>query len=113
MPQLRSVRVAPVPIPVRVRNVCGRLVNVSATGALVQLPETARAKVDWPLLLSVEPDAVELRAQVVRSSAVSVELEGATWRRQEYAVALAFTGLSPMAREALHKLCGDAFSERE
>jgi len=51
---------------------------------------------------------------VIRSDAVPVQLNGAIWAaRQEHEVALAFTDLSAMARDALKRLCGEAFSAQE
>ncbi len=113
MAQLRSVRVATAPIQVRIARVLGRLVDVSATGALVQVQQALGSERDWPMLINVEPEPVELRVRVIRSGAVSVQLLGATWQRQEYAVALVFTELPLKAKEALKKLCGDAFDKQE
>ena len=113
MSQLRSVRVATAPIQVRIARVFGRLVNVSATGALVQVQQALGPEREWPMLINVEPEPVDLRVRVIRSDAVSVELPGATWQRQEYAVALVFTELPLKAKEALKQLCGDAFGKQE
>jgi hypothetical protein len=105
--------VATASIQVRLAGVFGRLVNISSTGALVHVSRALSAGRDWPILLNVEPEPVELRGRVVRSDTVRIELPGATWQRQEYAVAIAFTALPPVAKEALKKLCGEAFSQRE
>ncbi len=113
MPHLRSVRVTTPPIQVRIGGVFGRLVDVSATGALVQGQQALSSEREWPMLINVEPEPVELRARVVRSTAVSIQLQGATWQRQEYALAVAFTELPPKAKAALKTLCGDAFGEQE
>ena len=113
MAQLRRVRVATAPIQVRIAGVVGRLVDVSATGALVQVQQSLGLQYQWPLLINVEPEPVELRVRVIRSEAVSVQLPGATWQRPQYAVALVFTELSLKAQEALEKLCGDAFGKEE
>src|ERR1035437_1852222 len=86
--RLRSLRVATTALPVYIGGIVGRLVNISATGALVQLP-----------------------VRVVRSHAASVSLPFATWDHQEYAVALAFIELEPRTEEALKKLCADAFGK--
>ncbi len=113
MAQLRSVRVATAPIQVHIAGAFGRLVDVSATGALVQVSQAVGLEREWPMLINVEPEPVELRVRVIRSNAVSVQLPEATWQRQEYAVALVFTELPLKAKEALKKLCGDALGKHE
>lgn len=113
MPQLRSVRVTTDPPQVRVAGFFGRLVDVSATGALVQVQQTPAPDREWRMLINVEPEPVAMRVRVVRSTAVPVRLPGATWQRQEYVVGLAFTDLPRQAMEFLRKLCGEAFTKRE
>ncbi|MBI3492480.1 MAG: PilZ domain-containing protein [Acidobacteria bacterium] len=113
MPKLRSVRVTTQPIQVRIGGVFGRLVDISATGALVQGQHTLSSEREWPMLINVEPEPIELRARVVRSNVVSVQLSGATWQRKEYALGVAFTELPPKAKAALKALCGEAFGEHE
>jgi c-di-GMP-binding flagellar brake protein YcgR len=113
MPQSRSVRVATDPYPVRIARASGRLVNVSATGALVHLNRALAKGASWPVRVTLEPGPVELEARVVRCEAISVDLSGATWLRAEYGIGLAFTRLSPVAREALQQLCGDAFTAQQ
>ena len=109
----RSIRAATTALPVRIGGTIGRLVNVSATGALVQLPHSLPSDREWLVRIETQPQAVELRGRVVRSHAVSVSLPGATWQHQEYAVAVAFTELEPRTEEALKKLCADAFGKHE
>lgn len=111
--QRRPVRVATPPVLVRIAGTQGRLVNVSATGALVQIQRDLERHRVWPLMIEAEPEPVELHVRVIRSRAVSIELPDATWRRQEFAVALAFTVLHDRGRELLAKLCGHAFTEFE
>lgn len=111
--QRRSVRVVTSPVPVRIAGTHGRLVNISATGALVQIQRDLESNRVWPLVIGVEQEVVELHARVIRSSPVSIDLPHATWRRQEFAVALAFTVLHDRGRALLEKLCGPAFSQGE
>jgi hypothetical protein len=113
MPQARSVRVATDPYPVRIARASGRLVNVSATGALVHLNRALPKEANWPVRVTLEPGPVELEARVVRCQPISIDLPGATWLREEYAIGLAFTSLSPVARQALQQLCGDAFNAQQ
>ncbi len=111
--RLRSLRVAATALSVRIGGTVGRLVNISATGALVQLPHSLPSDREWPMRIEMEPEPVELRVRVIRSHAVSVSLPEAMWQHQEYVVALAFTELEPRTEEALKKLCADAFGKHE
>ena len=111
--RLRSLRVATSALQVRLGESVGRLVNISATGALVQLSVSLPSDREWPMRIEMEPEPVELRVRVVRSHAVSVSLPFATWDHQKYAVALAFIELEPKTEEAVKKLCADAFGKRE
>lgn len=113
MAQLRPVRVHTAPIQVRIAGGFGRLMNISATGALVHVRQ-ALAEREWPMVIHVKPDPVELRVRVVRSTAVSVQLPGATvMKSEECAVALVFTELSPKAQAMVKRLCGPAFEKQE
>ena len=87
--------------------------NISASGALVLVQRPLEATRVWPLMLEVEPQPVEVHARVIRSHAVSIQLPGATWQRQEYAVALMFTAIPDASREVLKSLCGAAYSQIE
>lgn len=111
--QRRSVRVPAPPVQVRIAGTIGRLINVSATGALVQVERTLEAGRAWPMLINVEPEPVELHVRVIRSRAVSIELPDAIWQRQEFAVALAFTALPANSKDVLRDLCGDAYDRQE
>ena len=108
MARSRSLRVATAALPVRVGGVIGRLVNVSTSGALVQLPHALPSDREWPMRIETEPQPVDLLVRVVRSDAVSVCLPEAMWQHQEYMVALAFTELEPTTEDALRKLCARA-----
>jgi c-di-GMP-binding flagellar brake protein YcgR len=111
--QPRSVRVATAPLQVHIAGTPGRLVNVSASGALVRVKEGLTLDRDSPMQIHVDPEPVEVRVRVVRSHAVSVPLPEFAWQHQEYAVALAFTDIPPTAKKALETLCGDSFSQQE
>lgn len=109
----RSIRSPTAALPVHIGEIIGRLVNISATGALVQLPEALPSDREWLMRIETQPQPVELGVRVVRSHAVSVSLPGATWQHQEYAVALAFTVLELRTEEALKQLCAGAFGKHE
>ena len=110
--QLRPVRVRTAPIQVRIAGDFGRLLNISATGALVRVQQALTPERECPMAIHVKPDPFELQVRVVRSTAVSVQVPGEPWQ-QEFAGALAFTDLSPQAREAVKELCGQAFEKHE
>src|SRR5476649_684686 len=69
----RHVRVRTAPIRVGIAGGFGRLMNISATGALVHVRQTlaheclprSNTSVTGPLVIYVKPDAVELRVRVV------------------------------------------------
>ena len=111
--RLRSLRVSTTALPVRIGESAGRLVNVSATGALVQLPESLTFDQEWTLQIQMESEPVELRVRVVRSHPVSVSLPFDSWVQQKYAVALTFIELDPKQEAAVKQLCADAFDKRE
>ena len=111
--QHRSVRVPTPPLHVRIAETPGRLVNVSASGALVYAEQGLKPEHESPMHIDIEPESVDVRVRVIRSHAVSVPLPDSSWQHQEYAVALAFTELSPKAKETLKTLCGDTFSRQE
>ena len=111
--QSRSLRVATRALQVRVGETVGRLVNLSATGALVHLPHTLPSDSKWPMRIEIEPQPVEMQVRVVRSHAVSVSLPEVMWQHREYAVALVFTELEPGTEDALRKLYAGAFGQYE
>ena len=122
MNPLRNVRVRTVPIQVGIAGSFGRLMNISATGALVHVRQTLaheclprrNTSLTGPMVIHVKPDPVELRVRVVRSTAVSVQLPGATvMKSEECDVALAFTDLLPAAQMQVKRLCGQAFEKQE
>lgn len=109
----RSSRVSTAAHEVRVGDTPGHLVNVSASGALVRLARSLAAQqIEWPMLIDLKIQPVELRARVVRSREVTVPSAGAR-ERQGCEVGLAFTELPAPATEALRALCADAFGTQE
>lgn len=113
MTRFRAVRVATAPIELRFAGVFGRLVNISASGALVRIDQSLSLGCEWPLRLNLESGAVELRARVVRSKPVPVQLAGAAWQREEYVLAVKFTDLPPQGKEAIAELCRSATGAQE
>ena len=122
MNALRNVRVHTAPIEVGIAGDFGRLMNISATGALVHVRQTLaheclprrNTSLTGPMVIHVKPDPVDLRVRVVRSTAVSVQLPEATvMKSEECDVALAFTDLLPAAQMEVKRLCGQAFEQQE
>ena len=122
MNALRNVRVHTAPIEVGIAGGFGRLVNISATGALVHVRQTLaheclprrNTSLTGPMVIHVKPDPVDLRVRVVRSTAASIQLPGATvMKSEECDVALVFTDLSPKAQAVVRRLCGLAFEKQE
>jgi hypothetical protein len=122
MNALRNVRVRTAPIEVGIAGDFGRLMNISATGALVHVRQTLaheclprrNTSLTGPMVIHVKPDPVELRVRVVRSTAASIQLPGATvMKSAECDVALVFTDLSPKAQAVVKRLCGLAFEKQE
>ena len=109
----RSTRVATAPLQVHIAGSPGRLVNVSASGALVRVQQRLSLDGDQAMQIDVDPEPVEVRVRVVRSHGVSVPLPESTWQHQEYAVAVAFAELTPTAKRALEMLCGERFGQHE
>jgi len=122
MNPLRNVRVPTAPIQVGIAGGFGRLVNISATGALVHVRQTLaheclprrNTSLTGPMVIHVKPDPVDLRVRVVRSTAASIQLPEATvMKSEECDVALVFTDLSPKAQAVVKRLCGLAFEKQE
>ena len=101
----RATRVRPGPLRVRLHRTCeGILVDISETGALVQVPSSIAA--DRPVTLSLESHDALLRlpGRVVRSIPHQVELASATLARKEYKIAVEFTTLPDDQVDALRRL---------
>lgn len=110
---VRSARVPTPEIEARLGSTFGRLVNVSATGALVRTGAPFLAGRQCPLTLNIPDAPVTLIVRIVR-----VEPTAPTERRGEashvqYLAGVMFTEFSPSAKQAIVKLCGAAFSQRE
>jgi glucose-6-phosphate dehydrogenase assembly protein OpcA len=101
----RATRVQPGPLRVRLHRTCeGILVDISETGALVQVPSSVAP--DKPVTVSLESADALLRlpGRVVRSMPHQVELASATLARKYYKIAVEFSDLPEEQVEALRKL---------
>jgi hypothetical protein len=98
-------------VPLRIAAATGRLVNISATGALIRATEPLTRNFEYPIYLDLPADRVHLTGRVVRSSAGAGEDQLAA--AEDYLVAVRFTVVPPTARAAVARLCGEAFTRRE
>ena len=98
----RAARVKPGPLRVRFHRTCeGILLDISETGALVQLPSTPPTLKEITLQLEYQDVTVALHARVVRSDPHKLQLPTATITRPAYHVALEFADLTSAAAAAV------------
>lgn len=110
----RGSRVAPrvsrpARIPIQgVRARLGRiectLGNVSTTGAMLRSRLEVPVGREGTLVLELEPQPVSTPVRVARCEPMDIELPGAIWRRQEFALGVAFLRTSPELRQAVKRL---------
>lgn len=101
----RAVRVRPGPLRVRLHRTCeGILVDISETGALVQLPSAQQPAKPITLHLEWQDVILLLHAHVVRSQPHQLELPTATLARREYHVAVEFADMTREAASVLRTL---------
>jgi hypothetical protein len=101
----RAARVRPGPLRVRLHRTCeGILLDISETGALVQVPTSMPADRAVTLSLESADTLLRLPGRVVRSSPHQVELASATLARKEYKVAVEFSEIPKDQVDALRRL---------
>ena len=101
----RAARVRPGPLRVRLHRTCeGILVDISETGALVQVPSSMTPDKKIILNLEARDALLQLPGRVVRSLPYQVQLAQATLARREYHVAVEFTDLPDDQVAALRRL---------
>jgi c-di-GMP-binding flagellar brake protein YcgR len=101
---MRAARVTTPELEVRVGTEFGRLVDISATGALVRTHAALQLGYEYPLLVNSVRGPVSLAARVVRA----VRLPHTQADREEdgqQLIGLQFTQLSARAKRALQDLC--------
>ncbi len=109
---MRSARVPTPEIEARLGSTFGRLVNVSATGALVRTHEPCMPGHQCPLILNISDNPAKLTVRVVRAEP-TVPTESGRVPASEYLVGVAFTECPPAAKHAVAKLCGLSFLQHE
>ena len=107
----RAVRVPVDGVSLRIAAASGHLVNISATGALVRATEPLTPNFEYPIYLNLPTDRVQLTGRVMRSSTTAGKRE--PLEREQYLIAVKFSVLPPLARTAVARLCGSAFTQRE
>lgn len=101
----RSQRVSPGPLRVRLHRTCeGILVDISETGALVQVPSSMPPDRRVRLNLESHHGLLRLPGRVVRSIPQQVQLAAATLARTEFKVAVEFSDLPEDQVSALRRL---------
>jgi PilZ domain len=107
----RSSRVHTPEIEVRLGSEFGRLVNVSATGALIRTNTPFLLGRLCPLFVNLE-SPVALTVRIVRAErAMPDGAEGET--RPKYLVGVMFSEFSATTKQAVAKLCGAAFIQHD
>ncbi|MBI3491893.1 MAG: PilZ domain-containing protein [Acidobacteria bacterium] len=109
----RPVRVSAPAIEVWLGAEFGRLVDISATGALVRTTSPLSAGRECPLILNTPREPARLTVRVVWAEPLLPETSEAPLPRKDYLVGVRFTELPPMAKQVVSGLCGPAFSRRE
>ncbi len=101
----RATRVHPGPLSVRLHRTCeGILVNISESGALVQIPSSLSPDLAVTVHLEGGDAPLQLSGRVVRSIPHKLEMAEATLTRTEYQVAVQFSDLPPDQAAALKRL---------
>jgi hypothetical protein len=109
----RPVRVPTPPIEVKLGIEFGRLLNISATGALLLVGTGLALGREYPLILNMPSGPVPLKAQIMRAK-LTVDDPGAAITSMSHClVGVTFTELSPKAKNTVIGLCGTAFSQRD
>ncbi len=112
-PIARAARVPTPDVETRLGSEFGRLINVSASGALIRTRAPLQAGRECRLSLNLLDASAVLLVRVVRSQGVPINLPGATSQLREYLVGVAFTELAPAAKHTVESLCGPAFAQME
>lgn len=101
----RAPRVRPGPLRVRLHRTCeGILVDISASGALVQVPWSLSPDRQVTVNVDIGDTPLQLRGRVVRSMPHKLQMAEATLARTEYHIAVEFSDLPADQAAALQKL---------
>jgi hypothetical protein len=98
----RFVRIPVAGIDARLGSVVGRVRNISASGALLQVDEEFSLDSEWLLTFDLAAESVTLKARVVRST--SSPVRSMREERPGWLVAVTFVDLSPTDARAVRRL---------
>ena len=90
-----------------------RLLNISATGALLRFSAQLAVGREYPLILNMPDGPVPLKALIMRAKPTFDDPQAAEVTMTQCLVGVTFTELSPKAKHAVIELCGTAFSQRD
>jgi PilZ domain-containing protein len=107
----RSARVPTPEIEARIGSEFGRLINISATGALIRTHTAFLLGRQCPLFLHLEPP-ITLTVRIVRVERVT-EFDEDGEPLPKYLIGVMFSEFSSSAKQALSKLCGVAFLQHD
>ncbi len=107
------MRVAAPALDVRLGPEHGRLVDISATGALVRTATPLSAGREYQMILNTPRLPAHLTVRIVWTEPLEDTAPEGTPLPKDYYVGVRFTALPPVARQAVSRLCGPAFSQRE
>ena len=110
---VRAARVPTAEIEARLGSEFGRLVNISATGALLRISAPFLLGRQCPLILNMPDPPVTLTVRIVRTERTTPTERHGEAPHAHYLVGVMFTEFPSSARQAIAKLCGDAFSRHE
>jgi len=101
----KAERVSFEPLRIRLdRTRDGTVVDLSEGGALLQMSVAPPLDRQIPVEIEWKNTKVTLQARVVRSEQRHVQLEAATLKRTEYAVALEFVDMTPEQAAAVKRI---------
>lgn len=110
---VRSARVPAPDIKARLGSEFGRLVNVSASGALVRTGAPFLLGRVCPLILDLPDSPVTLTVRIVRAEPTAPTGQREEESHVQYHVGVMFTEFPSAARQVIEKLCGAAFRRHE
>jgi hypothetical protein len=107
----RFARVPTTEFEARLGSEVGRIVNVSATGALLRINGPFQVGRSCPLFLNLPGAPISLIVRIVRMERLTKE--PSTANAAQHLVGVMFTEFSATAKQAIARLCGAAFNAHD
>ena len=107
------MRVAAPALDVRLGPERGRLIDISATGALVRTATPLSAGREYQMILNTPRLPAHVMVRIVWAEPLGEAAPEGTPLPKDYHVGVRFTAVAPLARQAISRLCGPAFGQRE